>query len=175
MKGKEKNYLDFIVDKLTRSIENVITGDSFQTEISTLRLTDLPQITKKKNWLFDWKKELNCNDREVYKLTIQNNPGIIQGLVSLKIERDHVYMCLLESAPFNKGKNKIYLGVPGNLVAYGCRLSFQKGYEGFVAFHSKSKLIDHYIKTLGAKHFGGQLMIIDTESAKKLVDKYFKL
>ena len=174
MKGKKINYLDFDVDKLTRSIENAISGDSFLTDVSTLQFTDLSQITKKKNWLFDWKKELNNNDREVYKLTIQNNPGIIQGLVSLKIESDHVYMFLIESVPFNKGRNKIYLGVPGNLVAYACRLSFQKGFDGFIAFHSKSKLVDHYTKTLGAKHHGGQLMIIDTDAAKKLVDKYFK-
>jgi len=83
-------------------------------------------------------------------------------------------MFLIESAPFNKGRNKIYLGVPGNLVAYACRLAFQKGYDGFIAFHSKTNLVDHYTKTLGAKHHGGLLMIIDTEAAKKLVDKYFK-
>jgi hypothetical protein len=174
MKSKDINYLDFLVDKLTKSIENVVTGDSFTTEISHLQKADIPQVSKNKKWVFDWKKELNFNDREVYKLTIQNNPKIIQGLVSLKIERDHVYMPLIESAPFNKGRNKIYLGVPGNLVAFVCRLSFQKGFEGFIAFHSKTKLIEHYTKTLGAKHFGGLLMIIDTEAAKKLVDKYFK-
>jgi hypothetical protein len=166
MKEKEINYLDFLVDKLTRSIENVITGDSFLTEISSLLNTDLPQVSKKKKWLFDWKKELSFNEKEVYKLTIQNNPGIIQGLISLKIETDHVHIHLIESAPFNKGRNKIYLGVPGNLVAYACRLSFQRGYDGFVAFHSKSNLISHYAKTLEAVHFGGQLMIVNTEAAK---------
>ncbi|WP_291141623.1 hypothetical protein [Flavobacterium sp. UBA7680] len=30
--------LDFIIDKLTNSIENVITGDSFQTKISILKI-----------------------------------------------------------------------------------------------------------------------------------------
>lgn len=174
MKSESINYLDFFVDKLTRSIENAITGDSFMTEISPLLLSDLPLVSMKNNWLFNWKKELNSNDREVYKLTIQNNPSIVQGLVSLRIENDHVYMCLIESAPFNKGQNKIYLGVPANLVAFACRLSFQKGLDGFVSFHSKTNLINHYVKTLNAKHFGGQLMIIDTESAKKLIEKYFK-
>jgi len=42
-----------------------------------------------------------------------------------------------------------------------------------VAFVSKSKLIDHYIETLGAIHFGGRLMIIETQAALKLIDKYF--
>ena len=174
MKKQKINYLDFEIDKLTRSVENVATGDSFPTEITCLTRFDLKQVTKKNGWVFDWKKELNADNREVYKLTIQGNPNIIQGLVSLSIEDDHVYMHLIESALFNKGRTKIYLGVPGNLVAYACRLSFQKGFDGFVSFHSKTKLIDHYIKTLGAYHFGGHLMIIDSLPAKTLIEKYFK-
>jgi hypothetical protein len=117
---------------------------------------------------------LNFDDRELYKLTIYNNPDIIQGIVSLKTEDDHIYMHLIESAPFNRGKNKIYLGVPGNLVAFACKLSFQKGFDGFVSFHSKTKLIDHYEKTLGAYHFGGHLMVLESNAAEALVDKYFK-
>jgi hypothetical protein len=167
-------YLDFEIDKLTRSIENVKTGDSFPTEISYLTKTDLKSVVKKNGWKFDWKKELGHAEREVYKLTILNNPNIIQGLLSLSIEADHVYMHLIESASFNKGKEKVYYGVPGNLVAYACRLSFQRGFEGFVSFHAKTKLINHYKDSLGASHFGGNLMIINTVSAKKLIDKYFK-
>ena len=174
MKKESINYLDFIVDKLTRSIENVVTGDSFPTDILPLTKQDVKSMTKKSGWKFDWKKELSFNDREVYKLTIQNNPSVIQAVVSLRIEDDHIYMPLIESAPFNRGKNKIYLGAPGNLVAYACRLSFQKGHAGFVSFHSKTLLIDHYEKTLGAYHFGGHLMIVNTNAATHLVDKYFK-
>ncbi|MGC4103619.1 hypothetical protein [Ferruginibacter sp.] len=174
MKKKMLNYLDFEIDKLTRSVENAFSGDSFPTEISHLTKDDIKQATKKNGWLFNWKKEFETSSREIYKLTIQGNPTVIQGLLSISIEEDHVYMHLIESAPFNKGKTKIYLGVPGNLVAYACRLSFQKGFAGFVSFHSKTKLIDHYIKTLGAFHFGGHLMIIETLPAKMLVEKYFK-
>lgn len=174
MKKEKIHFHDFEVDKLTRSIENAVTGDSFQTEVSYLLKSDLKQVTKKNGWDFNWKKELDSTNREVYKLTIQGNPNVIQGLVSLSIEPDHIYMHLIESAPFNKGKTKIYVGVPGNLVAYACRLSFQKGFDGFLSFHSKTKLIDHYIKTLGAYHFGGHLMIIDTLPANELINKYFK-
>ena len=60
-------------------------------------------------------------------------------------------MHLVESAGFNKGKDKIYAGVPGNLVAFACRLSFQRGFEGNISFISKTRLIDHYIKTLGGE------------------------
>ena len=83
-------------------------------------------------------------------------------------------MDLLEIAPFNIGKHKIYEGVAGNLVAYACKFSFQKGFEGFVAFTAKTKLIEHYERTLGAYHLNNQRMIIDSRAAKILVEKYFK-
>jgi hypothetical protein len=166
--------LDFIVDKLTNSIENIQTGDSFPTNITLLSRADLKSVTKKIGWQFDWKFELNQPEREVYKLTIPNNISIIQGLISLEIKSDHIYMHLVESAPFNKGKTKVYSGVPGNLVAFACRLSFQRGFEGNVSFISKTQLIEHYTQSLGAIHFGGRLMIIETKAALKLIDKYFK-
>ena len=67
----------------------------------------------------------------------------------------------------------MYSGVPGNLVAFACKLSFQRGNDGNVAFLSKSQLIKHYIETLGAIHWGGRLMIIESIAALKLVQKYF--
>lgn len=61
-----------------------------------------------------------------------------------------------------------------NLAAFACRLSFQRGFEGNVSFVSKTQLIDHYNETLGAFHAGGRLMIIETEAALRLMNKYFK-
>lgn len=165
---------DFIIDRLTDSILNTISGDSFQTEVSTLKKSDLKNVSKKNKWNFNWKDEFNDLTKEVYKLTIVNNPDIIQGLLSITIENDHIFMNLLESAPFNIGKEKLYEGVAGNLVAYACKVSFQKGYDGFVAFTAKSNLIKHYEESLGAYHFRNQRMIIDTNSAKFLVTKCFK-
>ncbi len=165
---------DFIIDRLTNSILNTISGDSFPTEISILTKNDLKIITKKKGWNFNWRAEFKNEKTEQYKLTIVNNPSIIQGLLSITIENDHVFMDLLESAPFNIGQTKLYEGVAGNLVAYACKISFQKGFEGFVAFTAKTRLIKHYEKTLGAFHFKNQRMIIDSRAAKRLVEKYFK-
>ena len=173
MKNDEEIGLDFLVDKLTNSIENVVTGDSFTTDISILTTADLKTIAKSKGWLFNWKEELRQSARDVYKLTIVHNPTIIQGLISLEVKSDHVYMHLVESAPFNKGQTKVYSGVPGNLVAFACKLSFQCGHDGNVSFISKTQLIEHYEKILGAFHFGGRLMIIETQSALRLINRYF--
>ena len=83
-------------------------------------------------------------------------------------------MHLIESAKFNKGRQKVYLGVPGNLVAFACKLSNDKGYKGVVSFFAKTKLIDHYKETLGAKVLFGNQMVIDEINAGRLILKYFK-
>ena len=166
-------YIDIEIDNLTNSLENVVTGDCFPTDIIITGKNDFKSITKKEGWLFNWKSEFIKPDRDVYKLTIVNNQQVIQGLISLSVRTDHVYMHLIESAPFNKGKDKIYTGVPGNLVAFACKLSFQRGYDGYLSFLSKANLISHYEKTLGAIQVGGQLMVINTTSALKLINKYF--
>lgn len=107
---KQKNIgLDFIIDKLTNSIENIVSGDSFPTEISVVTREDLKLTTKKRGWVFNWMTEFKQPEREVYKLTIVNNPNVIQGLLSVQVKSDHVYMHLIESAPFNKGKTKLHL------------------------------------------------------------------
>lgn len=62
-------------------------------------------------------------------------------------------MHLVESAPFNKGTSKVYSGVPGNLVAFACQLSFQRGFDGNVPFISKTQLINHYTKKFGSISF----------------------
>jgi hypothetical protein len=173
MKMDNQKGLDFVVDKLTNSLENVISGDSFPTDVTLISISDLKKVTKINGWQFDWKDEYKQPERDVYKLTIANNQTVIQGLISLEVKTDHVYMHLVESAPFNKGKTKLYAGVPGNLVAFACKVSFQRGHEGNVSFVSKSQLVDHYIKSLGAIHVGGRLMIIDTVAALRLINKYF--
>ncbi|MBX2933720.1 MAG: hypothetical protein KF825_05710 [Ferruginibacter sp.] len=173
MKKYKEKGLDFEVDKLTNSIENLATGEVFDTEIIRLTLADVKQI-KKTEWQFNWHKELKDPSKEVYKLTTVNNPLIIQGLVSIEDKSDHIFMHLIESSKFNKGKEKVYVGVPGNLVAFACKVSIDKGYEGFLAFDAKSVLIKHYEQTLHATHFRGLRMFIETSAAIRLISQYFK-
>ncbi len=164
--------LDIEIDKLTRSIENAITGDSFKTQVLELTPKDIKSL-KKSEWLFDWKAEAKQSDKTVYKLVIFDNPTIIQGLISLQDRSDHIFMPLIESNKFNKGAKKVYLGVPANLVAFACKLSFDKGYGGYVSFESKTKLIGHYKKSLGAHVLFGNILAIDTKAANKLIEQYF--
>ena len=136
MKKTRLKPLDFVIDKLTNSIENTSTGEVFDTEIVRLTIKDISQI-KKIDWQFDWVGEIKDKTKEVYKLTTVNNPTIIQGLLSIEDKQDHIFMHLIENAKFNKNKDKVYLGVPGNLVAYACKVSVDKGYQGFLPLTQK--------------------------------------
>jgi hypothetical protein len=64
--------------------------------------------------------------------------------------------------------------VPGNLIAYACKTSLDKGYEGFLAFDAKTSLVKHYQDSLNATHFRGQRMFIDSNAALRLISQYFK-
>ena len=59
-------------------------------------------------------------------------------------------------------------------MAFGCKVAFERKYDGVVSFIAKTNLISHYEKTLGAKRFAGNRMFIDTQEAKFLVKQYFK-
>jgi hypothetical protein len=160
------------IDKLTRSIENAQTGESFPTQVRPLTAPEARKLTGK-GWAFDWAQELRQNSRQVYQLNTVANPHIIHGLVSLEAKPGHVFMHLVESAAFNKGKNKVYLGVLGNLVAYACRWSFELGCDGFVSFDSKTTLKAHYAQVLGASKLSGLRMYLGTPAAVALVTQYY--
>ena len=103
--------LDFEIDKITESIEDSSTGEVYKTLVLPVTKADLKEVVKRNGWLFDWEHELSQPEQQVYKLIIQNFPKTIQGLISLEKDNGFVYMNLIESAPFNIGKNKKYLGV----------------------------------------------------------------
>ena len=170
-----KRQLSFDVDKITNSIEEVGNGKKYETEIIHVMPDEIKTVLIKNGWSFNWKKEFKLPNHQIYKLTTQGST-VIQGLISLepKIDELFVEMHLIESAPGNLGKNKKYLGISGNLVAFACKMSFDLGFEGYVAFTAKTNLVEHYIKTLGASViYNNDRMCIFTEEAKNLVNSYY--
>lgn len=140
MAKQTKHHIGIEIDKLTNSIVNAISKDNFPTDVHLVTKADLKSATKKNGWFFNWTSESKLSDRQVFKLAIRNNPDIIQGLLSIGDYGDHFYLHLIESAPFNLGKNKLYEGVPGNLFAFTCKTSWDKGYQGFVSFTLENKI-----------------------------------
>jgi len=169
----ENKFVNIEIDKLTNSIENRITGDSFDTKVIPLNENEIYKLEK--GWNFDWTVEWNSKTSKVFKLIVENNTNIIQGLISLNYKEGFVFVELIESADFNIGRNKVYLGVAGNLFAFACKESWDKENYGYVAFNSKTNLIEHYENTLGAKRIGNSnQMVIEPENALNLINKYYK-
>jgi hypothetical protein len=168
---KQASSIRIRIDRLTNSIVNVISGDVFDTEVQLLTTGDAKKMKAK--WQFDWASEMKEN--ATYKLTVKDNFDVVQGAISLSDKGDHIYINLIENAPFNLGRKKVYEGVAGNLFAFACKLSFEKGYDGEISFTAKNVLIAHYEKTLGAKRIGtSNLMLVESDSARKLIQRYYE-
>ncbi len=167
--GRKKG-IDIEIDRLTNSIVNVISGEVFETEFNQVSKKEI----RKKDWLFDWNKELKYKGNDVYKMTTVENKNIIQGLVSISSDNNFIFVNLVESAKFNRGKEKLYEGVGGNMFAFACKTSKDLGFGGFVSFISKTSLIEYYSRILGAQRALGQRMVILDNEADILINKYFK-
>jgi hypothetical protein len=55
VKKRSKKGRGFEIDELTNSIRNVVTGDSFSTDITLVTSADLTISDKKSGWHFDWR------------------------------------------------------------------------------------------------------------------------
>lgn len=163
----------FVIDKITNSIEKRTNGQSFETSIVLVTADEIKRVHKKDGWYFNWKTEYKEEGRHIYKLTLADD-NEIQGLLSLQPAPHYIEMHLIESAPHNFGAHKEFLGVAGNLVAFACKMSYEMGFDGNVGFTAKTRLKQHYIDTLGAEILFGDRMGLMGNSAKNLVNSYFK-
>ncbi len=164
------DYDTFDFAAYSNSIRHLATGRMLETLVLSASLQELKNLPGV--WLFDWVKE--AAQYSVYKLVTVEDPATIQGLVSFEERPGFYQLLLVESASINKGRRKVYEGVAGNLFAFVCKLSAEKGYDGVIGFEAKSQLIEHYRKTLGAHSIGNSnRMFIDEAQAEKLIHLYF--
>jgi hypothetical protein len=154
------------------SIQNLITTEIFDTEFSSVDISDLQDINLTNGWALEWTDFLSVyNLVKVYTI---NNPNIIQGLVTFRSGKDHIFMEFVEVAPYNRGQNKTYDLVAGNLIAFLCYLSQRKGFGGWLFFQSKPQLVSYY----QAKYYAQEhpkrkeVMYIAPKEAQILIDIY---
>lgn len=130
---------------------------------------DYRKITKRHYW-FDWKTE---KDHLVYKLRLADSQDIL-GLMSLihYQEEKRFAINLLAVSKENRGKQKVYEHIAGNLIAYACR-EVLKLYtlDGCVSLVPKTELRSHYIKKYGMFDAGWQLFL-EGRSLLNLLTKY---
>ncbi len=132
---------------------------------------------KKNGWNFDWTKLIKEKNTKTYVLRIKNENQSIEGIVQLRLENDMLIMDLIEIAPHNVGSsNKKFDFVAGCLIAFSCRESFkiEGNYKGFLAFSSKTNLIDWYKTKYGATQGLGNRMFISDSAGLQLIEQYLK-
>ena len=168
--------VDIIIDSITNCLKERKTGIIYDSEYRIVTKT----ISKKEaiklqasGWKFDWSIP-HINGYEIYELLLKDD-NIVQGMIALKHIREHYYthVDIVESAPFNVGRNGKYAGVGAHLFAIACKLSWDAGNEGYVQFKAKTDLVEHYRETLGAQNIDAQNMFIDSYGALQLIRKYF--
>ena len=166
----ENGIIDIKIDKVTPCLEEVKTGKIVDTQYNKISINKAfaRQLNTEK-WKFDW----DDTTGEIYQLTLDHN-RLIQGLISLKDRGSYVYVELVESAPQNVGKDKVYAGVGGHLFAIAAEKSFAAGYEGYVVLTPKTALVEHYKSKLGAMMMPSGKMYLDDLASIKLVKKYIK-
>ena len=159
--------IDIKIDKFTNCLEDKKTGKEINTEIKPYK----PKLKDLQGWKFDWTKEKDSNISALYL----ENDKVIQGLIATRLDSNSnaVYVKLVETAPHNYGKNGEYAGVGAHLFAHACKEAKDNNFNA-VYFDSKTKLKDHYAKTLGATVLFGDRMIIEHEAFNYLIKKYYK-
>lgn len=166
------NGINIKIDGLTNCLIENATNREIKTDVKKISILK-PAIYK--DMSFDWVKEFK-SDRDVYSLHIKGRLKT-EGLIAIippNPNDEAINITLAESAPHNRGENPIYKGVGSHLFAIASFLSFLNGFEGYVMFEAKTKLIQHYKETLGAYQIGSsQRMILVPENSKILVQHYF--
>lgn len=114
-----------------------------QIEITPIEGVDYKVLTKSR-YFFDWKVE---QAYEVYKLQIVGSSEIL-GLISLERIPDEwrVHIRLLTVSMENKGKDKKYDKIAGNLIAFSSKIAVSEYAEyACVSLRPKSQIAEHYI------------------------------
>ncbi|MFT8323248.1 MAG: hypothetical protein ABF649_20480 [Bacillus sp. (in: firmicutes)] len=125
---------------------------------------------------FQWLKPLS-QGYEIFSLVVKDQSDIAQGLIAVKPNAHPDFMCLdidiVESAPHSKrmSRNREYVGVGKDLLAFACAYSFEQGLDGYVELTSKTSNIKFY-EQMGAQTSYGHQLYFDTISASELIKKF---
>ncbi|HEY0273722.1 MAG TPA: hypothetical protein VGC22_11095 [Chitinophaga sp.] len=163
-------------------LQHVKTGEKHQAIVEKVIEEDFKYIKKNKASFnsFNWNQ---FKDQEIYKLRLADSQDIL-GLMCLidfppEDGMNALEINLLEVSSENRGKDKVWAGIAGCLIAFACRESFRRGYEGWVFLIPKSGLIEHYTKAYGFSHVPlatisrpAGFMELETERARTLIKKY---
>jgi hypothetical protein len=145
------------------------TGKSYQVEIKSVESGDFKRI-KKRRYFFDWEKE---NGQELYKLIIVGTNDIL-GLVSCeRMPKEwRIHIRLLTVSHENKGSDKKYENIAGNLITFISKIAV-KEYAEFacVSLKPKGVIAQHYIDKYGM-NIAGTTLSVEIIEILSLINMY---
>ncbi len=143
------------------------TGKKHNAVASIATLKEIKQ--HKEYFEFDFEKLLK--ESTVYKICKQGDEDIIQGLVAVKPSRGILDCANMETNKINRAPLSLHNGVGKTIIALCCYISFDLGFDGYITFEAKNRLMAYY-QRYGAKHIADLRMVIETFEAQKLIDFY---
>lgn len=151
-------------------VVDVETGVLYPVEISRIDSTDFKSLNSERCF-FDWESEKSY---EIYKLCLSVSKKDILGLISLERISDEwrVHIRLLTVSKENKGKEKQYDRITGNLLAYAAKIAAEEYAEmACLSLKPKSQIAKHYIETYGM-NITGMTLSLEFPEIVGLINKY---
>jgi len=153
-------------------IKDLESGKSLNSIISEIIEADYKLIGDSGNFSFDWKEEAK---NEVFKIYLKDESDNILGLLSLKDHPDEhrIHLNLIEVSRENIGRDKKLDNIAGCLIAFACRIAFERNYYGFVSLKPKTRLVELYQEKYGFRQYG-RLLAVEDQSSNYLIKKYLQ-
>gem|GEM_PF-218724 len=151
------------------NIVELSTGEIFPIEILPLESADY-NLLNKERYFFNWKEE---KEQSVCKLIIKNTKHIL-GLISFEVipEELRVHIRLLTVSAENKGKNKKYDKIAGNLIAYVAKIAVKEfGEFACVSLKPKTAIYQHYIDKY-KMYIAGQSLCLEVPEILDIIKEY---
>lgn len=151
-------------------LRNIRSGKKLKAVITRVFDSDYLALADSTEFVFDWKQE---SHNEVFKVFLKEQTKNILGLLSLVDypEEYRIHLNLIEVGKSNVGKNKGIENIAACLIAFACRLSFERGYNGFVSLKPKTRLISLYQDKYGFRQYG-RLLAVENKVSDRLIRKY---
>jgi hypothetical protein len=168
--NKNKNSINWNIYYIRKvEIIELLTGRIYIVDILPLEKSDYKSLTKSR-YFFNWKEELEF---ELYKLTIKGHQDIL-GLISFEKypEEWRIHVRLLTVSIENKGLNKMYDKIAGNLIAFVSKIAVKEyGELACISLRPKSTLAEYYIHKYNMRLTGATLSL-EVPEIISLINKY---
>ena len=172
----ENGIINIEIDELVPCLRDLKTGKLVDTTVGVV--TDrsiLKGFNKQTGWYINWKQV--PKDCTIMALRVKGSDEI-QGLVAFKGVPEHMAVRGHWAVANPKSNKQLtdspqYSGIGGHLFAIMAQSSKEMGYDGFIEGQAANrKLLEYYIKELGAKPIRDLDFYIDDVAAEKIIQKY---